>query len=345
MNRIEPENNYLHFLPAVFHEGSKGEDSPLLERYFKIFETIISGIEDTDLNGKKGISETLNIISDLFHPRFSFLFDDAEKSFLTPLKYNEKNNFKKHLRQDKNIDEFLDKFLQWLAGWLALVLKDDWELEKKREVIARIIPIYRMRGTKRGLEEYLEIYVGKRINIIEESEQFQVGITSQIGNKARVGGFPPYFFIVEVDVMYMFRWDNVPGSESEGLLSYLKDDFGIDWVEGAEIHKSDDDKIINITRDENSARIRMDKKNGKAELMVKGDKIYELNLKKENGGLIIYNAKNVRASDIKKWKNKKKAIERIINSEKPMHTDYWLNIKQPRITLGVNSNIGENTLL
>jgi len=119
MNRIEPENNYLHFLPAVFHEGSKGEDSPLLERYFKIFETIISGIEDTDLNGKKGISETLNIISDLFHPRFSFLFDDAEKSFLTPLKYNEKNNFKKHLRQDKNIDEFLDKFLQWLAGWLA----------------------------------------------------------------------------------------------------------------------------------------------------------------------------------------------------------------------------------
>ena len=145
-----------------------------------------------------------------------------------------------------------------------------------------------------------------------QSEQFQVGITSQIGNKARVGGFPPYFFIVEVDVMYMFRWDNVPGSESEGLLSYLKDDFGIDWVEGADIHKSDDDKIINITRDENSARIRMDKKNGKAELMVKGDKIYELNLKKENGGFIIYNAKNVRASDIKKWKNKKRSCPLVI---------------------------------
>jgi len=347
MNQVESGNNYLRFLPAVFHEGSKdgGSTSSLLERYLKIFETIISGIEDDELNEKKGIAETLNIISDIFHPRFSFLFDDAENSFLPPLKDNEKSHFKKHFRQDTDIDEFLDEFLRWLADWMALVLKDDWELEKKREIIARIIPIYRMRGTKRGLEEYLRIYVGKRINIIGEAEQFQVGTTSYVGKNARVGGFPPYFFIVEVDVMYMFRWDNVPGDESDELLSYLKDDFGIDWVEGADIHRSDDGKVINITGDDNSAEIRLDEEKGKAELVVKGDKTYELNVKKENGGLIIYNAKNVRASDIKKWKNKKKVIERIINSEKPIHTDYWLNIKHPRITLGVNSNVGENTLL
>lgn len=345
MNQVEPGNNYLRFLPAVFNEGSKDGERPLLERYFKIFETIMSRIEDHELNEKKGIEETLNIISDIFHPRFSFLFDDAEKSFLPPLQDHEKTKFNNYFRQDEDIDEFLDEFLRWLAGWTALVLKDDWELEKKREVIARIIPIYRMRGTKRGLEEYLRIYVGKRINIIGEAEQFQVGTTSYIGKKARLGGFPPYFFIVEVDVMYMFRWDNVPGEESEGLLSYLKDDFGIDWAEGADIHKSDDGKITSITRDDNSAEIRLDEEQGKAELVVIGDKTYELNVKKENGGLIIYNAKNIRASDIKKWKNKKIAIERIINSEKPMHTDYWLNIKHPRIRLGINSNIGENTLL
>lgn len=345
MNQAKQGNNYLRFLPAVFHEGSKGGESPLLERYFRIFETIISGIEDDELEGKKGIAETLNIISDIFHSRFSFLFDDIEKSFLPPLKDNEKSNFKSYFRQDEDIDEFLDEFLRWLASWMALVLKDDWELEKKREVIAKIIPIYRMRGTKRGLEEYLRIYVGKRVNIIGEAQQFQVGTTSYIGKKARVGGFPPYFFIVEVDVMYMFRWDNVPGDESEGLLNYLKDDLGIDWAEGAEIHKPEDGKVIYVTRDENSAEIRLDEEKGMAELVARGDKTYELNVKRENGAIIIYNAKNVRSSDIKKWKNKKKVIERIINSEKPMHTDYWLNIKQPRITLGVNSNIGENTLL
>ncbi len=345
MNQVEPENNYLRFLPAVFHEGSKDGKSSLLERYFKIFETIISGIENDELNEKKGIAETLNIISDIFHPRFSFLFDDAEKSFLPPLKDNEKTHFKNYFGQDTDTDEFLDEFLRWLAGWTALVLKDDWELKKKREIIARIIPIYRMRGTKRGLEEYLRIYVGKRINIIEDAEQFQVGTTSYVGKKARVDGFPTSFFIVEVDVMYMFRWDNVPGDESEGLLSYLKDDFGIDWAEGADIYRSNDGKITNIIRDDNSAEIRLDEENGKAELVVMGDKTYDLNVKMENGGLIIYNAKNIRASDIKKWKNKKKMIERIINSEKPMHTDYWLNIIHPGITLGVNSNIGENTLL
>lgn len=341
MNPVKSDNNYLRLLPAVFHEGSKGGESSLLERYLKIFETIISGTEDDILDDKKGITETLNIIPDIFHPRFSFLFGDAEKSFLPTLNDAEITNFNNYFRQDEGIDEFL----RWLAGWTALVLRDDWELEKKREVIAKIIPIYRMRGTKRGLEEYLRIYVGKRVNIIGEAEQFQIGSSSSIGNKARVGGFPPYFFIAEVDVMYMFKWDNVPGSESEELLSYLKDDFGIDWAEGADIHKSGDGKIISITRDEYSTEIRLDEEKGKAELMVKGDKTYELNVKEKNRGFIIYNAKNVRASDIKKWKNKKKVIERIINSEKPVHTDYWLNIKHPRLTLGINSNVGENTLL
>jgi phage tail-like protein len=340
MNQVEPENSYLRFLPAIFSEREQDGGSPSLERYLRIFETIISGIENDELNEKKGISETLDIIPDIFHPRFTFLFDDAEKSFLPPLTDNEKINFKKHFVQDDGIDEFL----RWLAGWVALVLKDDWELEKKREIIARIIPIYRMRGTKRGLEEYLSIYVGKRVNIIGEVEPFQVGTTSRIGENSRVGGLPSHFFIVEVDVMYMFRWDNVPGKESEELLSYLKDDFGIDWVEGANIRKSDDKTII-ISRDDNTAHIKLDEERGKAELVVSGGKTCELNVKMEKGRLIIYNSKNILASDIKKWKEKKKAIERIIDAEKPIHTDYWLNIKHPRITLGVNSNIGENTLL
>ena len=98
MNQVEPENNYLRFLPAVFHEGSKGGESPLLERYLKIFETIISGIDDDDLIETKGIAETLNIISDIFHPRFSFLFDDAERSLLPHLKDNDKTNFKNYFR-------------------------------------------------------------------------------------------------------------------------------------------------------------------------------------------------------------------------------------------------------
>jgi phage tail-like protein len=345
MKQVKTGRTYMQFLPSVFHEEVKDEKRPFIERYLKIFERILSGIEDGELKGKKGIAEMLDIISDIFHPRFSFLFDETEKRFLPPLKKNEKNIFKNYFRADVDVDDFLNEFLRWLASWMALVLKEDWELEKKREVIARIIPIYRMRGTKRGLEEYLNIYVGKHISIIDEVEPFRVGVTSCIGKKARIGGLPPYFFIVEVDVMYMFSWDKVPGNDSDRLLNYLRDDFGIGWAEGAEIYKSEDNKTIHIRKGKKSAEILMDRKKKKATLTIRGGKTHELKVKKENKKFTIYNVKNIKASDIKKWKTKKKAIEEIINSEKPAHTDYWLDIKHPRMTLGVNSTVGENTLL
>jgi|GEM_PF-2100711 len=345
MNEVEPGRKYMQFLPSVFHEREKDDTRPFIERYLKIFERIISGIEDGELKGKKGIAQTLDIIPDIFHPRFSFLFDETEKKSLPPLKTNEKIIFKNYFRDDVDVDEFLNEFLRWLASWMALVLKEDWDLEKKREVIARIIPIYRMRGTKRGLEEYLKIYVGKHITIIDEVEPFKIGITSHVGKKGRIGGLPPYFFIVEVDVTYMFRWDRVPGKDGERLLNYLRDDFGIDWADSAKIHKCDDDRTIEISIGKNSAEIVMDENKEKAILTINGGKTLELKVRKENRTLTLYNVKNIRASDIKKWKAKKKAIEEIINSEKPAHTEYWLDIKHPRMILGVRSMVGENTLL
>lgn len=322
----EPGEKFLKLLPSIFSENFYGEESLFIKRYLAIFETIISGTRDTTIEGKKGITEMLDIISEIFHPGFSF----------------QKNNFGQYSNID--VDEFQNEFLMWLASWMALVLKDDWELPKKREIIARIIPIYRMRGTKKGLEEYLKIYVGRRITVLDKAEQFQIGVTSHVGKKSRLGGLPPYFFIVEVDVMYMFSWDNIPGRENEMLLSYLKEEFGIGWAEGADIIKSGDGKIISVIGNKKSAQITLDEDNKKVKLTV-GSQTFELDVKKENGVIRIYNTKNIRISDIKKWKKKMKAIENIINSEKPIHTDYWLNIKQPRMTLGIHSNIGENTLL
>lgn len=338
----EPGKKYMHHIPSVFHEGT---EDPFIVRYLKIFEKITSGIDDGEIDGKKGIHEMLDIISDIFNPGFSFLFDDAKGKFLPPLTASEGTVFKQYFGADVGVDEFLDEFLRWLANWTALVLNEDWELEKKREVIARIIPIYRMRGTKRGLEEYLKIYVGKHITIIDEAKPFQVGISSRIGKNERIGGLPPYFFIIEVDVMYLFRWDNVPGSEEKRLLLYLKEDFDITWAESAEILKSDDGKTICINNGKNSAEIIFNEKKGVATLEIKDGKTYELDVKMDDEGFTVYNTKNIDISSIKKWRNKKKAIEEVINSEKPMHTSYWLNIKHPRMTVGVYSKVGENTLL
>lgn len=81
---------------------------------------------------------------------------------------------------------------------MSLVLKDDWDLEKKREVIARIIPIYKIRGTKEGLERYLQIYAGKDTSVYEFLEPFQVGVTSTVGEDSIVGEGRPYYFQVNM---------------------------------------------------------------------------------------------------------------------------------------------------
>ncbi|MGD8590194.1 MAG: phage tail protein [Chromatiales bacterium] len=91
-----------------------------------------------------------------------------------------------------------EDFLPWLASWTALVLRVDWSPEQKRKALAQIIPLFRKRGTKSGLEEYLKIYVGEGVTIYDEHDQFQIGKKSQVGVDTIVGGQPAHLFRVNV---------------------------------------------------------------------------------------------------------------------------------------------------
>jgi hypothetical protein len=89
--------------------------------------------------------------------------------------------------------------------------------------------------------------------------------------------------------LYLFSWDNVPGSESEGLIRFLEDDLGFDWVEAAEITKSDENKVIKIRNDKNRAHIVLDEKKEKATLTINNNsKNLELRVKRQNGKLNVY---------------------------------------------------------
>ena len=87
---------------------------------------------------------------------------------------------------------------------------------------------------------------------------------------------------------YLFSWDNVPGNDSKKLLGFLKDDLDIDWAENAEISKSDDGKIIHISKNKNSAKIMIDEKEEKATIKISDGRTHDLKVKKENGKLNIY---------------------------------------------------------
>ena len=92
---------------------------------------------------------------------------------------------------------------------------------------------------------------------------------------------------------YLFSWDNVAESDSGELIRYLMDEFEIKWVTNAEIIKLDNDngKTIHIFKDEHKVEIMINKKEKKAILITSDCRHYDLNVKKENGGLNIYGNK------------------------------------------------------
>jgi len=88
--------------------------------------------------------------------------------------------------------------------------------------------------------------------------------------------------------LYLFSWDNVPGNDSNRLRKFLMDDLDIDWVESAEIHKSDDGKTIHILKNDNSAEIMIDEVKENATLKIRDGRTYKLKVKKEKDKLNIY---------------------------------------------------------
>jgi len=54
--------------------------------------------------------------------------------------------------------ETRDDFLPWLSSWVAFTLRADLDSTQQRAFIARIIPLYRRRGTKQNLQDLLSIF-------------------------------------------------------------------------------------------------------------------------------------------------------------------------------------------
>ena len=59
------------------------------------------------------------------------------------------------------------EFLEMLSGWLNIRDTSIWTEEQLRTLLLRAVSLYRMRGTKQGLSELLELYTGEKPFIIE----------------------------------------------------------------------------------------------------------------------------------------------------------------------------------
>jgi phage tail-like protein len=56
-------------------------------------------------------------------------------------------------------------FVDWLAGWLGVVPDEGWPAERRRELVARAVALYRRRGTVRGLAEQVALATGGKVEV------------------------------------------------------------------------------------------------------------------------------------------------------------------------------------
>lgn len=81
-----------------------------------------------------------------------------------------------------------ESLLPWLASWVDLSLDPGWPLERRRELVRNAADLYRWRGTRRGLSEYLRIYTGTEPHIFEYipgmtlNENNRLGVNTVLGS-------------------------------------------------------------------------------------------------------------------------------------------------------------------
>lgn len=80
------------------------------------------------------------------------------------------------------------EFLPWLASWLDLALDERLPLDRQRRLVQSAVSLYRQRGTKSGLQKFLEIYTGGQVEIIEHrARNLRLGPDARLGPGIALG--------------------------------------------------------------------------------------------------------------------------------------------------------------
>ncbi len=80
-----------------------------------------------------------------------------------------------------------DSIVPWLASWLNLTSDPTWTPKKFRELVKSAAVLHRLRGTKRGLSEYLRIYTGNSPEISEHIQGMALDVNTKLGINTILG--------------------------------------------------------------------------------------------------------------------------------------------------------------
>lgn len=128
---------------------------------------------------------------DDFLGRFLLLFEDI----LMPI---ERVVDQTHLYLDPGV--MPQDFLPWVASWLDLVLDENWPVDKRRNLVKSAVELYRWRGTRRGLREYVRVYTGVEPRITEHLGGIALDGQARLGENTVLGEGRDHCFTVTLEI-------------------------------------------------------------------------------------------------------------------------------------------------
>lgn len=170
----EPGDRMFAGLPAVFRDHDETGD---LAALLAVFEALFFGRSGESGAPLPGIEAQLPAIPALFAPGDAA--ECAGASWRTP-----------------------DTFLHWLASWLSFTPHTYFGPEALRRIVAGIVPLYGLRGTRDYLSRLLELCFGTEFAGVHLDDRPRVGFMigeSTLGVDTRLARSRPFWFKVVVD--------------------------------------------------------------------------------------------------------------------------------------------------
>ena len=155
-NYSDSQSRLMDYLPAIYRQSEK------LAGFLSAFESMLFDAEAGKVADKEA-PESHNTLQQHID-EIPLLFDPEESP---------------------------SEFLPWLAQWVVLTIHEGIPESQRRQLIAKMIPLYRIRGTRAYLRKVLQLYTAAKPVVQEEDlPGMQVGIRSTVGHDARLGEDP-----------------------------------------------------------------------------------------------------------------------------------------------------------
>ena len=93
-----------------------------------------------------------------------------------------------------------EELLPWLASWMGLDMDKSCPVERRRELVRSASYLFRWRGTRRGLREFLRLYTGVEPQITEDFGGIGLSGEHELGHNTVLGGGNQHVFTVTFEV-------------------------------------------------------------------------------------------------------------------------------------------------